>query len=148
MNKIKFDEKGYGVGPTGRRIHMSAIVCEDVSLAVQSARDETDINVIVKRNLQTGMLPVGAVIPMEGDFLDAVDFRESLHRVKQAETAFNSLPAELRSRFENDPAKFLDFVYSAKNRDELIKMGFDDRTLAEVIKPVVDVKAEAAKPPT
>jgi hypothetical protein len=36
---------------------------------------------------------------------------------------FMSLPAKIRSRFQNDPGAFLDFVQNPENRDEMIELG-------------------------
>lgn len=33
------------------------------------------------------------------------------------------LPAKVRSRFENDPQKFLEFCSDPKNRDEAVSLG-------------------------
>ena len=47
---------------------LSGLRCEDESLAIQSARDETDINTIVRRFGLTGELPGDFDMPQSGDF--------------------------------------------------------------------------------
>ena len=36
---------------------------------------------------------------------------------------FEELPATIRKKFENDPAKFLDFVNDERNADEMVELG-------------------------
>lgn len=61
-----------------------------------------------------------------GDASIACDYREACERVQQAEDAFASLPAAVRSRFNNDPAGLLDFIGNEANKEEAIKLGLID----------------------
>lgn len=101
----------------------SGLDCKDPSLAQQSARDETDINVIVKKFGLTGHMPQGLRIPRYGDFDQVDDFRVAYEMVAMADHAFLQLPAEVRVKFNNDPAAFVNFCEDPKNLDELRKMG-------------------------
>lgn len=89
----------------------------------QSARDECDINFIMKRFQKTGILPSTDRQAMYGDFSDVKDFRESLEIVHFAQEQFASLPSAVRKRFGNDPAAFLEFVHDPKNGEEMVKLG-------------------------
>ena len=40
-----------------------------------------------------------------------------------AQEQFAALDAAVRSRFDNDPAKFLEFTADPANADEMVKMG-------------------------
>jgi len=55
------------------------------------------------------------------------EFMNAMLVVAEAKTRFAELPAEIRNRFENDPAKLLDFVHDPDNLEESIKWGFIDR---------------------
>lgn len=101
----------------------SAVVCDDPSLAQQHARDECDINVIVKRFGLTGELPSNVRAPRYGDFSDAVDYHTALNAVRAADEAFMQLPADVRIRFNNDAGAFVDFVSDDANRVEAEKLG-------------------------
>nr|QJB20563.1 MAG: internal scaffolding protein [Microvirus sp.] len=101
----------------------SSLLCLDPSLAQQNFKDETDINTIVKRFNITGELPNNVAVPQYGDFLDVTDYHSALNLVIKAEDSFMAMPAEVRSRFNNDPGAFLDFVYDGKNRDEAARLG-------------------------
>lgn len=101
----------------------SALHCLDKSLASQSERDETDINEIVRRFGITGKLPDNFQPPQYGDFTDIGDYRTALQAVRNAAESFMEMPAELRARFQNDPATLIDFLSDQANRAEAEKLG-------------------------
>lgn len=94
------------------------------SMTKQSFRDECDINVIMKKWEKTGVIDhVRDIQGQYGDFTDVKDYRSALDAVIQAQEAFDGFPAELRARFSNDPAQFLDFVQDPSNMEEMISLG-------------------------
>lgn len=93
------------------------------SLAIQSAAEEADINNIVRRFGITGELPSNLRMPVSGDFTNALDFHTSMNLVRQAQEEFLRVPAEIRARFNNDPASFMSFFEDEANREEAIKLG-------------------------
>lgn len=101
----------------------SALVCLEPSLAVQDALEETDINTIVRRFGLTGQLPSDVRAPQYGDFTGITDYREALDALVAADRAFMELPANVRARFENDAAQFVDFCSDPKNYEEARKLG-------------------------
>lgn len=107
----------------------TGLLCEDESLAVQSEKEDADINTIVKRFGLTGELPQGMRAPALEDFVDIFDFQSAQNAVVAAREAFMELPAEVRSRFENDPQKFLVFCTETNeegalaNLEEMRKLG-------------------------
>lgn len=123
----------------------TGLECLDESLAVQSERDESDINTIVRRFGLTGHLPTGVVVPTYGDFSAAIDFREANDLIIQANAAFMEMPADVRSRFQNDPGAFLDFVNDASNYDEALKMGIVNPRKKEDTIPALDVPGKEIK---
>lgn len=112
----------------------------------QSMKDECDVNVIVAKFEQTGVLPnVGP-----GVFTDVSnmgDYRDALEEVARAQDLFMKIPAVDRAKFDNDPAKFLDFVSDPSNIPAIQDMGF---TLVnadgEVMKPVEAVTEPVVEP--
>ena len=108
----------------------SALLCEDVSLAVQSERDDCDINVIMERFGHGVPLPGSLRVPTYGDFTGVSDYRSALELISEASDPFMKLPAAVRSRFQNDPALFVDFASDPRNLDEMRELG-----LAEAIRP-------------
>lgn len=93
------------------------------SKTIQSAKDESDINVIVRRFGVTRMMPTAVRVPSYGDYETVGDFHTAMNVVRQAEENFLLMPATVRARFGNDPGRFLDFASRSENIDELRKMG-------------------------
>lgn len=89
----------------------------------QAFKDEADINFLMKRFEKTGILPQGRQnAPV---YVDATqfDFTDAQNRVAEVRGVFSQLDARTRARFENDPARMLDFLSDPANNAEAIKMG-------------------------
>lgn len=97
--------------------------CLDVSRAVQSQKEEADINTIVRNFGVTGKLPVSVRTPMYGDFTEVQDYRSSLEAIREAERSFLAMPSELRARLNNDPQRFLEWCADPGNLEEMRKLG-------------------------
>lgn len=90
----------------------------------QAFRKECDINEILKKYKTTGQLPdLIKANPSYGDFADVATYQDSLNMVIFAQEQFAALPAKVRDRFANDPARFLEFAEDPANASELVKMG-------------------------
>lgn len=102
----------------------STVVNNEPSLTIQSEKDSCDINLIVAKYAKSGIMGNWRTDqPMYGDFSSSTDFHDSFARIQQAEDSFMQLPANIRTRFENDPGKLIDFLSDVKNRDEAIALG-------------------------
>lgn len=101
----------------------TGLFCRDDSRAVQSQKDEADINTIVRNFGLTGQLPQNIRTPSYGDFEGIDDYQTALEAIRAADASFSAMPAEVRSRFENDPAKFVEFCSSSENLEEMRKLG-------------------------
>lgn len=117
----------------------------------QSFKDECDINNIMDRFLKTGILEFTQQNqPRYGDST-GLEYQDAMLIVANAKSLFNSLPPQLRDRFENDPALFLDFVNDDKNRAEALEMGLlkpeAAAVAAEVPSPTPPIAAVASKAP-
>lgn len=100
-----------------------ALRCSDPSLARQEMKDEADINTIVRNFGVTGKVTMPSKLPTYGDFEDIFDFRTAMQSVREAEKAFESIPAKVRNRFGNDPQAFVEFCSDPANLPELISLG-------------------------
>lgn len=96
------------------------------SLTNQHFTADADINNIVFRYGITD----GAPLPEQGidptfiaDFTEAPDLREVLDRARAANETFQALPANIRTKFKNDPARLWDFINDEDNEEACIKMG-------------------------
>lgn len=103
---------------------------EDV--AIQSAKDECDINTIVRRFGVTGQLPQGLAMPTFAVFEEIFDFQSAMNAINEATDSFMALPADVRGRFQNDPHEFVNYASDPKNAEELTRMGL------AITKPIVD----------
>ncbi|WNK14141.1 MAG: internal scaffolding protein [Microvirus sp.] len=103
------------------------------SLTKQSFAEECDINTIVRRFHLTGELPSNVLVPQYADFTEIFDYHSALNVIAQANEAFDLMPADVRSRFQNDPAAFLDFCNDPNNAVEAVKLGIAVIKTPEVI---------------
>lgn len=86
----------------------------------------SNINNIVSRYKKTGELPVKNREAFFADVSAVPDFQTAMNLVDAAREGFMSLPAELRAKHDNNPAKFIDWTSNPANRDEMVKMGLLD----------------------
>lgn len=94
------------------------------SLTQQQFAKECDINVIVKQNAETGLISHVNSRPAQfADLGDGMDYQAHQNYLIEADAAFMGLPAEVRARFDNNPAKLLDFLQDDKNVDEARELG-------------------------
>lgn len=97
---------------------------EEPSLTEQQHAQDCDINFIVARANQTGIIDHVMKFPGRfGDFTNVPTYTQALEAIIDAENAFMDLPSHVRRYFENDPAKFIDFASDESNREELIRLG-------------------------
>ena len=128
---------------TNAATNESALACEEPTLAQQHFKDECDINNILRQFNITGLLPESPLSPRYGDFSGISDYHTALNRVIAAEDEFMALPANIRARFDNDPAQLINFLDDESNKDEAIKLGLVDQKLIENEKKI---EADLASP--
>jgi len=113
----------------------------------QEFKDECDINNIMSQYLHTGeFFHINEAAPQYLDCTGA-DFRAQMDYVAGAFTMFEELPSNIRTKFNNDPAEFLDFCSHEKNRPELAEMGLLSPEATERFNTSIAPKA-APTPPT
>lgn len=106
----------------------TGLECKDPSLAVQSQKDEADINYIVRQFGVTKQLPQVLTLPSYGDFEGVSDFHEAQNLIIEAQESFSRLPSALRAQFENDPRAFLEYVHDPANAGSLAQLGITPET--------------------
>lgn len=115
------------------------------SMTKQEFKPEVDINNIVKQfkpHHMAAMLQANLLSGAYQDLPDDYDYQAALDLVRQAETAFMTVPAKIRDRFGQDPAAFLAFVSNPDNLDEVRQMGLA-KPLQE---PPAPIKVEVTNP--
>lgn len=91
--------------------------------AVQSFKDESDINNIMRKFQRTGMLDWLNTHDGEYGDVTGITFETSMATILKAQEMFDELPSTVRERFMNNPALFFDFVHDPKNLAELRQLG-------------------------
>lgn len=110
------------------------------SMTKQSFKDECDINTIMARYEKDGVVThVKEHEGQYGDFTLGFDYHDAMNRVHAARDMFMSLPAGIRTKFDNDPGKFLDFVSDPKNSDAMVEMGLKEKAPVPAAVPPVPV---------
>lgn len=100
---------------------------EQPSMTQQQFKDECDINNIMKDYQETGTINHRNPNPgVYSDMTQIKDLQGALRDIQIAENAFMALPAKVRSRFENDPVKFVEFCQDSKNQEEAVALGIAD----------------------
>ncbi len=83
-----------------------------------------DINNIVARYRRTGQLDhINENTPQFGDVSNLPNFQNALQIVINAKTHFASLPSKIRTRFDNNAERMLEFLDNPENREEAEKLG-------------------------
>lgn len=130
-----------------RYVHtpIPGIVVDGPSLTQQEYKRDCDINYIIMKYNQTGILGdpyMPDKMPFYGDFSSIPSFEESQNIVNMAKEEFMNLPSDVRLKFDNNPVKFLDFVSNPANIDECVKLGLMSKPVVETVEPVPLVNAE------
>lgn len=121
------------------------IVCGP-GVTKQSFKDECDINKIIAKFDRTGMIEnLNKKSPFYGDVSGLVDYHEALNIVAEAQSLFQSMSAEVRERFSNDPEKMIAFLNNPKNKNEAIKLGLVIPPSPEPTPPINPEPSEAPK---
>lgn len=97
----------------------------------QSQAPDCDVNNIIAKFKRTGELShIRANQGVYADVSQFTDLHTAMSEVRNAEMAFNTLPAQLRASFQNDPVKFVEFLQDPKNDEEAVRLGLKEVTNA------------------
>lgn len=130
---MKYNHNTQQCDATKKRCKQFQTMPDGESLTVQAEKDACCVNNIMAKYRQTGL--VTHVNERQGRYEDvstAPQFQEAMNIVVEAQRSFDLLPAEIRKRFDHDPAEFLKFVHDPENKGEMVKMGLSN---APVITP-------------
>lgn len=108
---------------------------EDLYAYIQSHADSVDISVILARYQQGDVSALSRIQGTYGDFTQMPKtFAEALNTLIAAESYFNSLPVDIRAKFDHD---FNQFIASFDSPEVLKKMGVDlDAAAADAVSSV------------
>lgn len=114
----------------------------------QSHKDEVDINNIIKRHGADIIAKTQQVMALTYDDVTTNDFQETMNMIIKGNQAFQSLDSKTRAEFENDPAKYLDYVHNEENREAMIERGWLNPPEPEPTPIEVIVTNPVETPPT
>lgn len=94
------------------------------SLTRQEFAADADINTIMAQYEKTGVIShVNNTPPQYLDLSDTPDLQTAITIMRDAETAFMSLPAVVRATFDNNSIKFIDFAQNPANIEKMREWG-------------------------
>lgn len=109
---------------------------EDPSHTQQQFAKECDVNNIVRSN---SFMPADLAQLRYQDVSEIGDYHTALSIVTKAQDSFSGLPADVRAQFDNDVAKYVDYVTNPENASKASKAVLsakDEAVLSEVEKPL------------
>lgn len=116
-----------------------------VSRCKQADSQAANINVIMRRWREKGIVPKGHLNPRYGDFASGLTYHEALNRLKVAEGEFARLPSAVRKHCKNDAGEFLDMVNDPDRREELEDLGLVEALVPDK-EPVVEPTPDPVEP--
>jgi len=128
------------------RKRVQLTIPEDEEIRVeQSHKDEVNINNIVKRHGMDLIAKTAALQQFTYDDNPNNDFQETMNMILKAQDSFSSVPSEIRRQFDNNPAKFMDFIHNGDNQQQLIDWGL--AKAPEKTQPIEVVVTNPETPP-
>lgn len=111
--------------------------CPEESRTRQEFQEECDINTIIDR-FGIGENPIELQKWVtDVDIADAPDsYQDVMNQLNLARGQFMSLPARVRTRFDNDPHAFVSFVSDSNNLEEMVSLGLAERREVPEVKAV------------
>lgn len=104
---------------------------EVLNLTRQEFKDECDMNKIIARYTPELLIEsYNAFKGSYGDFSEVPDYMGMREQILAMDNWFLGLPANIRSRFDNDISKLVDFVENPSNFDEAVSLGLLDKPVA------------------
>lgn len=123
--------------------HQSQTINSMPSRTKQSDADRSNINLIMSKYLRTGAIThFNKHNPQYGD-ATGTDYHTAMNIVTEASQMFDELPSNIRNRFQNNPAAFLDFVQDEGNTAEMAELGLTNSPV-----PGQNLNSDQAPEPT
>lgn len=109
----------------------------------QEAKDQCDINIIVKKYRRTRQVThINEGQPFYGDFSNSGDYLSAVNQVREAELAFAELPAAVRKECDNDPGIFMEMTSNQEDLEILRKAGLNVGAPVPPAEPVDEKRPE------
>lgn len=129
-------------------LHPKVDFSDSPSMTRQEFKDEANVNNLLKRYALTGSFYDPLVKPkatlLFGDFTSCGDYQHACDVMIRMNDYFDSLPLEIRKRFNYEPSALLEFLENPENRGEAEKLGL----IAKAAKAATPEPADAAEAAT
>lgn len=109
-----------------KRKKVTIACAEGSSKTQQHFKDESDINRIVNKYAETGIITHIRQQPQQYGYATSQSFTEAMQIVAEAKSNFAELPSSVRTHFNNDPAQYLDAIEDPSRNAEFVKLGLID----------------------
>jgi phage internal scaffolding protein len=97
---------------------------EGDSLTEQQFAEESQIlNKIRKYDSQGFFDSINRNPAQYTDFTQVRDLADAIDQIEEARASFQTIPSDVRKKFNNSPSEFFEFASQEKNYDELVKLG-------------------------
>ena len=97
---------------------------EGESLTEQQFAEESQIINKIRRYDSQGFFDSINRNPAQyNDFTQVRDLANAIDQIEQARDAFQTIPSDVRKKFNNSPSEFFEFASKESNYDELVKLG-------------------------
>lgn len=97
----------------------------------QFAEESLMINKIRKYDSQGFFDSINRNPAQFNDFTQVRDLADAIDQIEDARDAFQSIPADVRKKFNNSPSEFFQFASQEKNFDELVNLGLATRRVVK-----------------
>ena len=120
------------------------------SLTEQQFAEESQIlNKIRKYDSQGFFDTINRNPAQYNDFTQVRDLADAIEQIEEARDAFQTIPSDIRKKFNNSPSEFFDFASKESNYDELVKLGLATAKIVDQVKEKVssvDVEEKESAP--
>ena len=108
------------------------------SLTEQQFAEESQIlNKIRKYDSQGFFDTINRNPAQYNDFTQVRDLADAIEQIEEARDAFQTIPSDIRKKFNNSPSEFFDFASKESNYDELVKLGLATGKIVDQVKEKV-----------
>jgi phage internal scaffolding protein len=117
------------------------------SLTEQQFAEESQIlNKIRKYDSQGFFDSINRNPAQYNDFTQVRDLADAIDQIEQARDAFQTIPSDIRKKFNNSPSEFFDFASKESNYEELVKLGLATAQIVDQVKEKVSSVDVEEKP--
>lgn len=115
----------------------------------QFAEESKIINKLRKYDSQGFFDSINRNPAQYNDFTQVRDLADAIDQIESARDAFQTIPSDVRKKFNNSPSEFFDFASKESNYDELVKLGLATAKVVDQVKEKVssvDVEEKESAP--